>query len=238
MIQHEIIETFSMLWWQSNLTTIVIITALLYFSKFLNENQLNNFSRIIGVILISRAILFHPYSAALGNWHIQDSLPLHLCGFSSILAGVIMFYRRQWMYELLFYWGIPGAFHSLLTPEFTSGMQGLMFYDYFLSHGGIMFAALFCTLRLNYQPRRGSWWKIFIWTQLLMLIVGGINWLLGSNYMYLCKPPLVDNPFVFGKFPYHLIGFEIAGLIHFFAVYFPFMLKYQKNIETIGAENN
>lgn len=233
MIEHVIIETFSKLWWQSTLITAGVIGGLLFLSKYLNRNQRNDFARIIGIVLIGRAILFHPYSAFLGNWHIQSSLPLHLCGLSSILAGLIMFFRRQWVYELLYFWGIPGAFHSLLTPEFTAGTEALMFYDYFLSHGGIIFAALYCTFYLGFEPRRGSWWKIFLLTQLILPVVGIINWLIGANYMYLCEPPLANNPFVIGKYPYHLIGFEIVGLLHFFVVYIPFMVKYSR--QTVSA---
>jgi uncharacterized membrane protein YwaF len=38
--------------------------------------------------------------------------------------------------------GIPGAFHSLLTPEFTVGMEGFLFMEYFIAHGGIILNAL------------------------------------------------------------------------------------------------
>ena len=34
------------------------------------------------------------------------------------------------LYECLYFWGLSGAFHSLLTPEFTIGRNGLLFYEW------------------------------------------------------------------------------------------------------------
>jgi hypothetical integral membrane protein (TIGR02206 family) len=232
LIPHEILPTFSQLWWQAILSSAAVITVLLVYAKQLNKDQLEVMAKVVGVILIGREIFVHPYEMYLGVWTVKSSLPLQMCGLSSIMSGVILFYRRQWLYELLYFWGIPGAFHSFLTPEFTQGTHGWLFYDYFLAHGGIIFSALFCSLYLGFKPRKGSWWKIFLWTQLTLPIIGGINWLLDANYMYICEAPLVKNPFVWGKFPFHLIGFEVAGLLHFFLVYIPYGIKYRREHET------
>lgn len=198
----------------------------------MTSKQVAYFAIVIGVVLIARSILVHPYVAYLKGWDIYNNLPLHMCGLAAIISGVIMFYRKQWLYELLYYWGIPGAFHSLLTPEFTQGTEGLLFIEYYIAHGGIIFSALFCTLILGFKPAKGSWWKIFLWSQLLLPVIGGFNWLIDANYMYLCEPPIVDNPFIIGDFPEHLIGLEIAGLLHFALVYLPFGLKYRNASKT------
>lgn len=198
----------------------------------MTSKQVAYFAIVIGVVLIARSILVHPYVAYLKGWDIYNNLPLHMCGLAAIISGVIMFYRKQWLYELLYYWGIPGAFHSLLTPEFTQGTEGLLFIEYYIAHGGIIFSALFCTLILGFKPEKGSWWKIFLWSQLLLPVIGGFNWLIDANYMYLCEPPIVDNPFIIGDFPEHLIGLEIAGLLHFALVYLPFGLKYRNASKT------
>jgi hypothetical integral membrane protein (TIGR02206 family) len=232
---HEILEPLSAIWWQTIVWLTVIIGGILFVAKKLNKDQLELLAKMIGVILIARSILVHPYVANLKGWDIYNNLPLHLCGLSAIISGIIMFYRKQWMYECLYYWGIPGAFHAFLTPEFTQGTEGLLFLEYYIAHGGIILSALFCTLYLGFSPRKGSWWRIFLWSQLLLPIVGGFNWLIDANYMFICAPPIVDNPFVIGDFPEHLIGLEIAGLLHFAIVYLPFGLKYRRTSKTSGT---
>ena len=232
---HEILEPLSAIWWQTIVWLTVIIGGILFVAKKLNKDQLELLAKMIGVILIARSILVNPYVANLKGWDIYNNLPLHLCGLSAIISGIIMFYRKQWMYECLYYWGIPGAFHAFLTPEFTQGTEGLLFLEYYIAHGGIILSALFCTLYLGFSPRKGSWWRIFLWSQLLLPIVGGFNWLIDANYMFICAPPIVDNPFIIGDFPEHLIGLEIAGLLHFAIVYLPFGLKYRRISKTSGT---
>ena len=120
-IPHEIIEPFSTLWWQANSTTIITLIILLLYSNTLRNSQLLKFSYIAGFILCSQVIFMQFYQLYIDKWFASSSIPLHFCGLSSILAGILMFKRNQFAYECLYYWGLAGAFHSLLTPEFTLG---------------------------------------------------------------------------------------------------------------------
>ncbi len=222
MIEHEVIPLFGKLWWTAFLSTGMGIFILLYIGKKLPPDKVKIMTRFLGIFLIAIAVGMQPYEMAVGKWSIQSSLPLQMCAISSWLAGFTLLFDQMWIYYIVYYWGIPGAFHSLLTPEFTLGTGGIFFYEYYVSHGGIILAALWATIILKRRPAEWSWLKVFAWTQLVIPIVGTINWLLDANYMYICKPPIVDNPFIIGDFPYHLIGLEFAGLLHFALVYAPF----------------
>ncbi len=230
MIPHETLEIFSNAWWQTNLITILIISFFLTLGKLINKKNKEFLAKAIGSILILRAIGIHFYLNHLNLWTIESSLPLHLCGLSAILSGIVLFWRKQWAYECLYYWGLPGAFHSFLSPEFTNGTEGLLFIEYYVSHGGIFLSALYLTLLLDMKPRKNSWWKIFLWTQLLIPIIGTINWFLNANYMYMCTKPIAENPLLFGEWPWYFIGMEIAALLHFFMIYVPFISKYKNKI--------
>jgi hypothetical integral membrane protein (TIGR02206 family) len=228
MIPHETLEIFSLLWWQSNFTTLFIILVFLFMGKWFNPENREKLAQIIGTVLIIRTIGIHFYWDYLGIWTIESSLPLHLCGLSAILSGIVLFWRKQWAYECLYFWGISGAFHSLMTPEFSSGKGGLLFYEYYLSHGGIILSAIYLTWVLGMKPRKGAWFKVFLWSQLLIPIIGCINWALSANYMYLCIKPIAKNPFLIGEWPWYIIGIELAALLHFFIVYLPFIYLYRQ----------
>ena len=128
---HEILEPLSAIWWQTIIWSTVVIGGILFTAKYLQKTQLELLAKVIGVILIARSILVHPYVDHVVGWDIYNNLPLHLCGLAAIIAGIIMFYRRQWLYECLYFWGIPGAFHSYITPEFTQGTKELLFLEYY-----------------------------------------------------------------------------------------------------------
>lgn len=234
MTPHETIPVFSLIWWQANSVTIALVAAVIITGKRLSPDNRNRLAAILAVILLARWVLYHPYIMSQGKWNVRSNLPLHMCGLSALLSGVVLLWRNQLAYELLYYWGIPGAFHSLLTPEFTSGRNGLLFYEYFLSHGGILAAALYLTLVLGMRPRRGSWWRVVLWTQPVLLIIGAVNWVLNANYMYLCEKPLANNPFVIGEWPWYILGLEIAGILHVLLIYSPFYLQRRPRPEPIS----
>ena len=223
MIPHETLEIFSLLWWQSNIVTFSFILFFLLLGKWFNLENRNNLAIVIGAVLIFRTVGVHFYWNYLGIWTIETSLPLHLCGLSAILSGIVLFWRKQWAYECLYFWGIPGAFHSLMTPEFTSGKSGILFYEYYLSHGGIILSAIYLTWILGMRPRKGSWWKVFLWSQLLLPVIGLINWIVNANYMYLCTKPIANNPFLIGEWPWYLLNIELMALLHFCIIYLPFV---------------
>ena len=227
MIPHETLEIFTPLWWQSNIATLFLILSFLFLGKWFNLKNREKLAKVIGIVLILRTVGVHFYWDYLSIWTIESSLPLHLCGLSAILSGIVLFWRRQWAYECLYFWGLPGAFHSLCTPEFTHGRESLLFYEYYLSHGGIILSAIYLTWILGMRPRKGSWWKIFLWSQLLVPIIGFINWILDANYMYLCIKPIVNNPFLIGEWPWYILSIELAGLMHFFIIYTPFLYLYR-----------
>ena len=238
MTPHQTIPLFGDLWWESNVVTFLVIVLILLWGKYNTKKQNQYLAHVIGFILLLRFFWAEWYTWSIDLWNIQSNLPLQMCGMSAILSGIVPFWRNQIAYEFLYYWGIPGAFHSIITPEFTIGTEGPLFWEYYISHGGIILAALFLTIYLGMKPRKGSWWKIFLWTQPVLVIVGLINYVLDANYMYLCIPPKVNNPFIIGRFPYYLVFLEIAGLLHFSIVYIPYWLQYRSQKSTGNILNN
>ena len=110
MIEHETIEIFSSLWYKTNIiSTFVIVLIIFLCSTFHNQDTQIKISYAIGTILVLRVILIHPYQIYLGSWDIQSSLPLHLCGISSIISAIILFRFNQNLYEFLLLLGVAGA---------------------------------------------------------------------------------------------------------------------------------
>lgn len=225
MVDHDIIPTFHPEWWATNGITVSVIVLLFLHAKNLKNSDLTKFTYLVGSILCFRVVFMQFYQLYMNVWVVESSIPLHLCGLSSILAGVLLFKRTQFIYECLFYWGLAGAFQSLLTPEFTLGKSDSVIYvDYFISHGGIIFSALFLTIILKMRPREYSWFKVFLFSQILIPIIGTINWLLESNYMYLCQKPIVDNPLIVGDWPYYILFVNLIALVNFWLLYQPIKL--------------
>ena len=222
-----VIPIFTDEWWRNNIVTFLIIGFLLFIGNKLSEKN-NYFNFIIGSFLILRLPWNQYYQYQIGQYNLEWSLPLQMCSFSSFFSGLILVLHglnidkkyKNLLFEFLLYWSV-GAFYSFITPQYTTGIEGLIYYDYYVSHGGILFSILFCRLFLGYFPRKGSWKKVFIYSQFILLIIHAINYTIGgqANYFYTMIPPAVDNPLVVGAYPTHIILMNIFAGIHFYFIY-------------------
>ena len=192
-IDHYIIDFLSIEWLVTNFFALSIIFSTLYFAKSLqSKEQKNKIGIVIGIILLARVILIHPYQLYIDRWDIIHSLPLHLCGIASIISGILLIRFNQFLYEFLILLGIPGAVHALITPELTLGYDRVLLVEYFISHGGIVLSGLYLTFILNNKPRIGAWKGIIIYPHILLFFVHFVNYTIGSNYMYTMTKPIVD----------------------------------------------
>jgi uncharacterized membrane protein YwaF len=63
-----------------------------------------------------------------------------------------------------------------------------------------------------------------IFLAIIAVPVGIICWLTGGNYMYLARIPNVENPLVFGEWPFYLIYLNIIGVILMIVAGSPFYI--------------
>ena len=231
MIQHYIIPTFSSQWFLVNsiLTSVMAMFLFIGLRICKNTNQKIKLGIFLGIILLIRLLIIHPYQLHIDIWDKVHSLPLHLCGISAIISSFILFKFNQILYEFLILLGIPGAFQALLTPELTLGYDRVLLVEYFVSHGGIILSGLYLTYVLGHRPRIKSWLKVAVISQILLFFIHILNGFLSSNYMYTRIKPEVDNILIIGEHPYYYIGFEIFGFLNIVLFYFLFMetTKYQ-----------
>jgi hypothetical integral membrane protein (TIGR02206 family) len=76
------------------------------------------------------------------------------------------------------------------------------------------------------RPTWKSLGRVMIWMNVYMLAVGGVNALLGSNYLFIARPPetasLID---LLGPWPWYLLSLEGIGLVLFLLLYLPFAIR-------------
>jgi len=230
MIPHEVIPPFSIEWWMYNIVTLLLIISPILIGKKMSINNEKKLTIGIAYLFIFEFFLIDFYNFYLGLWSLQDSLPLHLCGIMWFVAIYMLITKKQWAFEILLFIGMPGGIHSLLTPELTHGDSLIHKIDFFLAHGGLILAPFYAIFVLKMWPRKSSWLFSFFKLQILVITVGILNYFLESNYMYLSKPPIADNPLIpdkssfFGAWPYYIVIFEIAVFAHAFIINLPFLI--------------
>lgn len=224
-MDHVVISPFGVEWFFWNILTLFFISLLVLIPRNKSDKFKSNFTTFFALLMAFEYLFIQSYFVYKGIWTPQDSLPFHLCRLMLFNTIILLFKRNQIAFELLLFIGMVGGFHSLMTPELTHGSDLVLLIDYFLVHGGLVAAPLYCIFVLGMRPRKMAWLKSFFYLQFFVVIVAIIDYVLGANYMYLAVKPVVNNPFLIGDWPYYIIGLELATLLHAFIVYIPFYLK-------------
>jgi hypothetical integral membrane protein (TIGR02206 family) len=184
----------------------------------------------IAALLIISEGSWHIWNIAIGEWTIQTHLPLHLCAVLVWTSLIMLLTKNYRIYEFAYFLGIAGASQALLTPE--AGIYGFPHYRVFqtiIAHSSIVSAAVFMTVVEGYRPYWSSFIRVFIWTNIYMVVVTGINVLIGSNYLYtLHKPPSASLMDLLGPWPWYLLSLELVALVLCFLLYLPFMVRDRK----------
>jgi hypothetical integral membrane protein (TIGR02206 family) len=158
-------------------------------------------------------------------WTVQALLPLNLCNLMVFASAWTLVSKNQVGYEFIYLLGIPAASQVLITPALGPyGFPHVLFFQIFISHGGVVLAALYLTLGEGMRPR--SWqsvWRVAGWAILYALVIFWLNRVLGSNYLFLAyKPPAATLLDYLGPWPWYILGMVIIGLVLVTALYCPF----------------
>jgi hypothetical integral membrane protein (TIGR02206 family) len=87
----------------------------------------------------------------------------------------------------------------------------------------------------RFRPSWQSFGRAFLWTNVYFVLVLGINYLLGTNFMYLNqKPPNASLLDLFGEWPWYIVGAEFLCLMMFTLVMLPFAFN-QKEEKSVSA---
>ena len=216
-----VVEFMSQEWITWSLFSIVFISIPLILARFLNKSQKRMISYIMGGLLIIDFFAENIGYIASGTWDIQYNLPIQLCGISSLICCVLPFIKnKKKLFEFVYYTGIIGGVMAILTPQMNYFDGTIRYYlNFYVSHGLIIALPIFMFLHLDMKLPRLSWFKLWINLNILMAIIMPINFLIGSNYMYVNAPPEVDNPLVIGDWPHYILLWEIFILIIAYMVY-------------------
>ena len=210
--------------------TTLFIVVFLILGRFINNNQKYLLVKTVSLVTIFFTITNHVIDLNNGNWEIQEDLPLHLCSVSNLIVCFIFFIpKNQKLFEFLFYCGFWGGLMAILTAQINDYDGSYFKYiQYYQSHGTIIMIPLFMLLHLDYKLSKFSWLKVLITLNIIMLIIMPLNFLIGSNYMYLGEAPNIKNPLVFGEWPFYILNWEFFILILFFLTFKCFQLIKKK----------
>ena len=184
-----------------------------------------------GVLLVLE-VSWHGWNLMHGAWNVQQHLPLHACSISSWCTIYILLTRSYRVYEIIYFIGIAGAAQAVLTPD--AGGYGLPHFRAIQTlalHGMIVIAMVYMTTIEGFRPTWSSVWKTVLVGNLYLVLVTGVNYVLGSNYMFtLHKPATASLLDLLGPWPWYLFVGEFFALLLVLLLYLPFALADRRRL--------
>ncbi len=209
------------------LAAIVLLNLWLLRFKKAPEGTQRTISLILALGLWVNESAWHIWKAAIGEWTLQEMLPLHLCSVLIWLAGFMLIFKIYSIYEFVYFLGIGGALQAVLTPEV--GIYGFPHFRYiqtFISHGLLISAGIYMTTVIGFRPTWKSILRIFVIMNIYMLIIYFVNSTLGSNYLMINhKPPMATIMDALPAWPWYIPWLEVIGMVTVLLLYIPFIRR-------------
>ena len=160
---------------------------------------------------------------------LSEDLPFQLCHIAywlTVICLIMSVSNKNYKYKNYFFscayiFGF-GALQGIITVDITGLYTFGDILALHLQHSIIVLNIIWLIFCFGMKLEIKGIFQAFISVNILAIIIGFINYLLGSNYMFLCDPPKVNNILVTGDWPYYIIVFDLIVLIGGFLLYLPF----------------
>ncbi|MBN2004593.1 MAG: TIGR02206 family membrane protein [Anaerolineae bacterium] len=203
------------------------IAAMIYFGRKASDTGRRNIRYGLAGLILFIELSWHIWNLATGQWNIQTMLPLHLCSVMIWLSIFMLLTKNYTVFEFGYLLGMAGALQALLTPD--AGIYGFPHFRAFqvlISHGALVAAFIYMATVENFRPTPKSIVKVLLFSNLYGAVVFGINFLIGSNYLFIAhKPETTSIIDLMPPWPWYIAIIELLGIIFMLLFYLPYAIK-------------
>lgn len=163
--------------------------------------------RAIGVAFVLIWVAVHGWWMLPPRVVPATTLPLQMCHWTALAAGLYLATRWTPLAAILYFWGFALCTQALVTPTLTDGPATHQFWYFWLSHGMIVGVATYALIAHRYRPTWRDWRLACVAAAIYAAAIIPIDMLIGANYGFLGptkpdQPTLVD---FLGPWPARLV---------------------------------
>src|SRR5260370_23731130 len=114
--------------------------------------------RALAVVLVGDEVAWWIYLVAThaNRAELLYALPFQLCDAAIFVSAFALWFRRQILLEVTYFWGLAGTIQAIITPDLPQHFPSFPFIQYYVAHGGVVAAARFFVVGLRqWPPPRG-----------------------------------------------------------------------------------
>lgn len=193
-------------------------------------------ARALAVVLVGDEVAWWIYLVAThaNRAELLYALPFQLCDAAIFVSAFALWFRRQILVEVTYFWGLAGTIQAIITPDLPQHFPSFPFIQYYVAHGGVVAAALFLVVGLGQWPRR----RAVIWVAALTIayaaFVGLLDAITGADYLYLrAKPASATVLDLLGPWPWYIGWAALIGIALFLILDAPFVISRKGSADRI-----
>ena len=199
------------------ISILLIIIFYIFFLRYNERIGIHNKSRlfliVLSFIIISLDLSEDLLRLITGYYSIKKDLPLQLCSIGIYIASFTLITKYQTPFELIFYWGLVGASQAILTPDGDLFEIKIFFFYSQVYHAVLIFSVLWLMVKHDMRMPFNAIPKMVIITNIVVIIISIINYLLDSNYVFLRVKPNSVSPFLMGNWPVYIIMVQVYSVV-------------------------
>jgi hypothetical integral membrane protein (TIGR02206 family) len=162
-------------------------------------------ARVLAVVLVANLAVWQAVTVAGGAWSAAADLQVDLCPVTAVVAAVALWRPRPLLVELAYFWGCAGTIQGLLQPDTRYHFPSYWYFEFYVTHAGVVLAALFLVVGLRLRPRPGAVPRVFAMTLAFTGLAAVADVVTGGNYMYLRdKGPAGTLLDLMGPWPWYI----------------------------------
>ena len=171
------IETF--------VVSTLICIFLFYIPRIFKNVNIEKYSTILGYFLLIFKIIDSIYRLMYQNEPITNVMPIHLCNFAAIFAGLYLIFRTKFLYNAVYYLTF-GPVLALILPGIIYYHDNYYVYIFMIMPALIVFTAFFGSAYLGGKPTKKGLIQSIITLLLIFLYAFTYNSIFkGINAMFL-----------------------------------------------------
>ena len=188
---------------------VVLLGALLVWRcEWVRERARPVRAAAFAVVLLQQAALYGFY--AVTDWDWAESLPLHICRVSAVLAAVYLVTGKRAVADVEFAFGL-WAWVSFAYPVRIQPIDHILGWSFFISHAAVVLLPVFAWIADGWRPIRAGLRTVVGWFVMYVTGAVAVNALTGGNYFYQRERPVL--PWL--DQPWYLLGSVAVSLLLF-----------------------
>ena len=201
------------------LITIVVIATLLIVRYRVNRYNLNFIDIFLGFLPIIIELIFQIQSVLNKEWMLIKTLPLEISYLTIFAIPIYLYMPSRILQSWIYYIGIWSAAAAFLNTIMMGAEPWHVLLRYYGHHGTLLYFGISIYIS-GYRPTLKDYYDTAKIMLLIIFIIGLINMIIGSNYMFTrFKPTGMNLTLLMADWPYYFIIIVSIGLVFCYLLY-------------------